>query len=345
MKKEKKDKENSVHPDVLVPGTEPGPADKVDALEVFDPLKKYLMEIRKFPLLNREEERELAKCWWEEKDRYAAYRLVVSNLRLVVKIAFEYQRAYSNLLDLVQEGNLGLMQAVKKFDPYRDVKLSSYASWWIRAYILKFLIDNWSLVKIGTTQAQRKLFFRLRKEKGRLEAMGFNPGPKLLAGTLNVSKEEVTEMDQRLEGGDLSLNTPLEKDSRQTYMDVLSAGETVEEKVADRQFKGLLSQKIEEFTRILKGKEAFILKNRLLAEEPLTLQAAGDRAEHIPREGPADREESRRKIKGIPGRTVSRPGRRSGAFPEIRRRPERSLGVLSFRSLSRRRRQKFSFQH
>lgn len=275
MKKEKKDKETSVQTDVLVPGPELGPAEKPDALEVFDPLKKYLMEIRKFPLLNREEERELAKCWWEEKDRYAAYRLVVSNLRLVVKIAFEYQRAYSNLLDLVQEGNLGLMQAVKKFDPYRDVKLSSYASWWIRAYILKFLIDNWSLVKIGTTQAQRKLFFRLRKEKGRLEAMGFNPGPKLLAGTLNVSKEEVTEMDQRLEGGDLSLNTPLEKDSRQTYMDVLSAGETVEEKVADSQFKGLLSQKIEEFTRILKGKEAFILKNRLLAEEPLTLQAAG----------------------------------------------------------------------
>ncbi|HSR12345.1 MAG TPA: sigma-70 family RNA polymerase sigma factor, partial [Thermodesulfobacteriota bacterium] len=154
-------------------------------VEVFDPLKKYLVEIRRFPLLTRPEEMELAKRWLEEKDRYAAYRLVVSNLRLVVKIAFEYQRAYSNILDLIQEGNLGLMQAVKKFDPYRDVKLSSYASWWIRAYILKFLIDNWSLVKIGTTQAQRKLFLRLKKEKGRLEAMGFDPGPKLLAGRLN----------------------------------------------------------------------------------------------------------------------------------------------------------------
>lgn len=250
--------------------------ERSEAVEVFDPLKKYLMDIRKFPLLTREEETALAKRWWEEKDRFAAYRLVVSNLRLVVKIAFEYQRAYTNLLDLIQEGNLGLMQAVKKFDPYREVKLSSYASWWIRAYILKFLIDNWSLVKIGTTQAQRKLFFRLKKEKGRLEAMGLESGPKLLAGRLQVSKDEITKMDQRLEGGDLSLNAPLEEDSRQTYMDIIPAGETLEEKVADVQFREILRQKIDEFTRTLKEKEAFILKNRLMSEEPLTLQAAGD---------------------------------------------------------------------
>jgi RNA polymerase sigma-32 factor len=253
------------------------PAEKAGPVEVFDPLKRYLGDIRKFSLLSREEELALAKKWWEEKDLQAAYRLVVSNLRLVVKIAFDYQRAYSNLLDLIQEGNLGLMQAVKKFDPYRDVKLSSYASWWIRAYILKFLIDNWSLVKIGTTQAQRKLFFRLKKEKGRLEAMGFDPGPKLLAETLNVTKKEITEMDQRLEGGDLSLNTPLEDDTRQTYLDILPTAETLEDTVADTQFKEILSRKIEEFTRTLKEKEAFLLKNRLMAEEPLTLQEAGDR--------------------------------------------------------------------
>jgi len=255
---------------------DPAPADKAKAVEVFDPLKRYLTEIRRFPLLTREEELALAKKWWEEKDRKAAYRLVVSNLRLVVKIAFEYQRAYSNLLDLFQEGNLGLMQAVKKFDPYREVKLSSYASWWIRAYILKFLIDNWSLVKIGTTQAQRKLFFRLKKEKGRLEAMGFDPGPKLLAETLNVSKNAITEMDQRLEGGDLSLNAPLEEDARQTYMDVLTSAETLEETMADTQFKEVLGRKIQEFTRTLKAKEVFVLENRLMAEEPLTLQEAGD---------------------------------------------------------------------
>lgn len=253
------------------------------ALEVFDPLKKYLVEIRKFPLLSREEEFELAKKWYEEKDSYAAYRLIVSNLRLVVKIAFEYQRAYTNILDLIQEGNLGLLQAVRKFNPYRDVKLSSYASWWIRAYILKFLIDNWSLVKVGTTQAQRKLFFRLKKEKNRLEAMGFNPGPKLLAGQLEVSKEEVAEMDQRLEGGDLSLNAPLEDETQQTYLDILPDSEALEEKVADNQFKEAFEQRITEFSQTLKNKEAFILRHRLLAENPLTLQAAGNEL-HISRE-------------------------------------------------------------
>lgn len=268
-----------------MPSLEEGrnPAEDHEALEVFDPLKKYLMEVRKFPLLLREEELTLAKRWWEEKDRYAAYRLVVSNLRLVVKIAFEYQRAYTNLLDLIQEGNLGLMQAVKKFDPYREVKLSSYAPWWIRAYILKFIIDNWSLVKVGTTQAQRKLFFRLKKEKNRLEAMGFDPGPKLLATHLDVTKEEVSEMEQRLEGGDLSLNAPLDADTHHTYLDILEGEETLEEKVADNQFKKAVDQRIEEFSRSLKDKEAFLLKHRLMAEDPLTLQTAGDQL-HISRE-------------------------------------------------------------
>ncbi|MDI6755660.1 MAG: RNA polymerase factor sigma-32 [Thermodesulfobacteriota bacterium] len=259
------------------------PIEDQEAIEVFDPLKKYLMEMRKFPLLTRAEELDLAKRWWEKKDRQAAYRLVVSNLRLVVKIAFAYQRAYTNLLDLIQEGNLGLMQAVKKFDPYREVKLSSYASWWIRAYILKFIIDNWSLVKIGTTQAQRKLFFRLKKEKNRLEAMGFNPGPKLLASAMEVRKEEVTEMEQRLEGGDLSLNAPLDEDTHQTYLDILQGGEALEEQVADTQFKEALDQRIEEFSRSLKSKEVFLLRYRLMAEDPLTLQAAGDQL-HISRE-------------------------------------------------------------
>ena len=265
------------------PLDEQNPAEGSAALEVFDPLKKYLMEIRKFSLLAREEEVRLAKRWWDERDRLAAYRLVVSNLRLVVKIAFEYQRAYTNLLDLIQEGNLGLMEAVKKFDPYREVKLSSYASWWIRAYILKFIIDNWSLVKVGTTQAQRKLFFRLKKEKGRLEALGFDPGPKLLASALDVRKEEVSEMSQRLEGRDLSLNSPLEEDTRQTYLDMLPAGEILEDQVAASQFKEVFGQKIQEFSLSLKGKESFLLENRLVAENPLTLQEAGDQL-HISRE-------------------------------------------------------------
>jgi RNA polymerase sigma-32 factor len=257
--------------------------DSPESLKVFDPLKKYLMDIRKFPLLSRSEEMDLAKQWWEKKDVQAAYRLVVSNLRLVVKIALGYRRAYASLLDLIQEGNLGLMQAVKKFNPYREVKLSSYASWWIKAYILKFLMDNWSLVKIGTTQGQRKLFFRLKREKERLEAQGFNPGPKLLAGTLDVSEEEVIEMDQRLKGGDFSLNAPLDENVRQTYLEVMPAGEALEEKIADTQFREVVRQKIEEFSHTLMGKEVFLLKNRLMADEPLTLQAVGDQL-HISRE-------------------------------------------------------------
>jgi RNA polymerase sigma-32 factor len=254
-----------------------------DAVGAFIPLKKFLMEIRKFPLLTRAEELDLAKRWWNEKDKAAAYKMVVSNLRLVVKIAFEYRRAYSNLPDLIQEGNLGLMAAVKKFDPYRDVKLSSYASWWIRAYILKFIIDNWSLVKIGTTQAQRKLFFRLKKEKSRLESLGIDPGPKLLAGNLDVRKEDITEMDQRLEGGDLSLNNPLDPNVQQTYLEVLPSGEMLEDDVADKQFRDLLSKKIKAFSLTLKPKESFLLQSRLLAETPLTLQAVGTEL-HVSRE-------------------------------------------------------------
>lgn len=284
MKEEEKGREKPEPLERIPQSLEEGSfLDSPESLKVFDPLKKYLMDIRKFPLLSRSEETDLAKQWWEKKDVQAAYRLVVSNLRLVVKIALGYRRAYANLLDLIQEGNLGLMQAVKKFNPYREVKLSSYASWWIKAYILKFLMDNWSLVKIGTTQGQRKLFFRLKREKERLEAQGINPGPKLLAETLDVSKEEVIEMDQRLKGGDFSLNAPLDEDVRQTYLEVMPAGEALEEKIADTQFREVVRQKIEEFSHTLMGKEVFLLRNRLMADEPLTLQAVGDQL-HISRE-------------------------------------------------------------
>jgi RNA polymerase sigma-32 factor len=285
MSKEKEEKKQVGFPSefLAVPADAGGPPGGFQALEVFDPLKKYLLEIRKFPLLSREEELASAKRWYDQKDIQAAYQLMVSNLRLVVKIAFEYQRAYTNLLDLIQEGNLGLMQAVKKFDPYREVKLSSYAAWWIRAYILKFIMDNWSLVKVGTTQAQRKLFFRLKKEKRRLEALGYDPTPKLLAGTLDVSRDEVTEMDQRLEGGDLSLNAPMEQDVRKTYLEALPAADALEEQVADEDFRMLLGQNLQAFSRTLNEKEAFLLKNRLMAETPMTLQTVGNQL-HISRE-------------------------------------------------------------
>ncbi|HEX7704515.1 MAG TPA: sigma-70 family RNA polymerase sigma factor, partial [Kofleriaceae bacterium] len=156
-----------------------------------DPLSTYMSETRRYPLLTPDEERSLAIKLVEHSDTSAARKLIEANLRLVVKIAYEYRRAHRNLLDLVQEGNIGLIQAVGKFDPYRGVKLSSYAAFWIRAYILKFILNNWRLVKIGTTQAQRKLFFNLRKEQEKLLSQGFEAAPKLLAEKLDVSEQDV----------------------------------------------------------------------------------------------------------------------------------------------------------
>ncbi|RLB85441.1 MAG: RNA polymerase subunit sigma-70, partial [Deltaproteobacteria bacterium] len=184
----------------------------------YDPLQMYLMEIKKFRLLTREEETELAIRVREHNDQRAAYILITSNLRLVVKIAMDFHRYWTrNLLDLIQEGNVGLVQAVRKFDPYRGIKFSYYASFWIKAYILKFIMDNWKLVKIGTTQSQRKLFFNLAKERDKLIAQGFNPEPRLLAERLDVKEEEVVEMSQRLGGWEVSLSSPVSDDSRGSF--------------------------------------------------------------------------------------------------------------------------------
>ena len=169
-------------------------------------------EIKRYPLLSREEERDLSIRYREKDDMNAGYRLITANLRLVVKIAMDFQRYWmQNLMDLIQEGNVGLMQAVKKFDPYRGYKFSYYASFWIKAYIIKFIMDNWKLVKIGTTQAQRKLFFNLRKEKERLEAQGIEASPKLLSHRLDVKESEIIEMDQRLNSWEISLDSPLKR--------------------------------------------------------------------------------------------------------------------------------------
>ena len=173
------------------------------ALVAFDPLQRYLAEIRRFALLSREEEHRLAVEYKEYGNVEAAYKLVTANLRLVVMIAREYQKAFKNLLDLIQEGNMGLMEAVKNFDPYRGVRFPSYAVWWIRAYMIRYIMNDWRMVKIGTTQAQRKLFFNLQKEKEKIEAEGLDPGPKLLAQRLNVKEDEVVEMEQRLGSRDL----------------------------------------------------------------------------------------------------------------------------------------------
>ncbi len=245
-----------------------------------DPLAAYMRDVQRYPLLSREEERELAIRLVEDGDVEAARKLVTSNLRLVVKIAYDYRQAYQNLLDLVQEGNIGLMQAVKKYDPYKEVKLSSYAAWWIRAYILRFVLNNFRLVKVGTTQAQRKLFFNLKKEKARLSAMGIDPTPERIAKRLNVPQKEVVSMDRRLSSGEASLDAPVGTgDGRQiSRVELISAGGSrIDDVLADAELGDKLGEQIHAFGETLKDKEKAIFEERLLADEPLTLQQLGTR--------------------------------------------------------------------
>jgi RNA polymerase sigma-32 factor len=264
-------------PVALETDAEEPPADTA-AVVRYDPLQRYLSEIRKYPLLSREEEHELAVRYKETKDIEAAYKLVTANLRLVVLIAREYQRAFRNLLDLVQEGNIGLMEAVKNFDPYRGVRFPSYAVWWIRAYVIRYVMNNWRMVKLGTTQAQRKLFFNLQKEKDRLESQGFAAEPKLIAQRLDVKVSEVVEMDQRLNARDLSVDATVGDRDDTTMLDLLpSPSPTAEDRVATAESFELVQQKIKAFGETLAGKDRVIFDERLLAEEPKTLQEIGDR--------------------------------------------------------------------
>lgn len=241
-------------------------------------LHRYLHEISQYQLLSREETDELAARFKESGDQEAAYKLVTANLRLVVKVAMDFQKYWmQNFLDLIQEGNVGLVQAVKKFDPYRNVKFSYYAAYWIRAYILKFIMDNWRLVKIGTTQAQRKLFFSLNKEKKLLESQGFSPEPKLLAERLNVKESEVIEMSQRMDNWDVSLETPVREDSDDEQKNFIpQKGPSVEERVADEEIKEWMTSILEKLKESLNEKENTILTERLLSDEPLTLQDIAD---------------------------------------------------------------------
>jgi RNA polymerase sigma-32 factor len=245
-----------------------------------DSLQRYLAEIRRIPVLSREEEHQLALRWHEKGDRDAAWKLVTSNLRLVVMISREYQRAATNLLDLVQEGNVGLMEAIKGFDPYRGIRFPSYAVWWIRAYVIRYIMNNWRMVKVGTTQAQRKLFFNLHKERERLEREGIVPSPKLIAQRLDVKEKEVVEMGQRMGSRDLSINTPVGDGEDATLLDFLPAPQQTAETVADEEYHRLVRQKVNEFKHTLSGKDLVIYERRLEAlmrdEEPVTLQEIGD---------------------------------------------------------------------
>ena len=244
-----------------------------------DPLRAYLSEIRQFKLLTREEEEKLVAKYKKSGDSEAAQKLITSNLRLVVKIAMEFQSHWlNNLLDLIQEGNVGLMQALKKFDPGRGVKFSYYASYWIKAYILKYIMDNWRMVKVGTTQAQRKLFYNLRKERDKMIREGLEPGPKLLAERLGVGQSDVEEMDMRLSAGrEVSLDAPIGPDSDQTQISLLpSDTEGAESLLANSQLRALLHDKLDLFRETLSPREKIILERRLLAETPVTLQEIGE---------------------------------------------------------------------
>jgi RNA polymerase sigma-32 factor len=259
--------------------TVPKALSKSTALTRSDPLAAYMREVERHALLTREQEHELAVHYTKTGDVDAAARLVTANLRLVVKLAYEYRRAYKNMMDLIQEGNIGLMQAVKRYDPYRGVKLSSYAAWWIRAYMLRFILNNWRLVKLGTTQAQRKLFFNLNKEKARLAALGIEPTHAEIASGLGVDERDVIEMDRRLARSDASLDAPVgDGEGRQTSrMELMPAGTVGPDRIAETaELSDVLKGHLDEFRHTLKGKDLEIYERRLIADEPMTLQELGD---------------------------------------------------------------------
>ncbi|MDL2315881.1 RNA polymerase factor sigma-32 [Desulfovibrio sp. OttesenSCG-928-A18] len=252
-----------------------------------DSLQLYLREINRFPMLKPDEELELARRVRDQNDPDAAFRLVSSHLRLVVRVAMDFQRRWmQNVLDLIQEGNVGLVRAVSKFDPEKGIKFSYYATFWIKAYILKFIMDNWRLVKIGTTQTQRKLFYNLNKERQQLITQGYDPDAAMLAERLNVTEEQIVEMEQRMDSSDMSLDAPMNEEdaggaSRMDYLPALGPG--IEETLGNREISHMVRERLATLAPTLNDKEQYILDHRLLSDEPVTLREIGDRF-HITRE-------------------------------------------------------------
>ncbi len=241
-------------------------------------LETYLVQINQFPLLTQEEEFKLAVKYRKYDDIEAAQKLITSNLRFVVKIAFEYKSYGVKIQDLIQEGNIGLMMAVKKFNPYKGYRFISYAIWWIRAYMQNFIIKTWSLVKIGTTQAQKKLFYKIGKVRKALEADGENEKRyEHLARDLDVAKEDIMEMEQRMSSRDLSLDAPFDEGKELTHLELLREESlNQEEAIAQEEEKKIREREIQNAMKRLNDKEAYVIKSRIMAEEPLTLQQIGD---------------------------------------------------------------------
>lgn len=241
-----------------------------------DPLKMYFAEISKHPILTAAEERELAELAHSCNDKKAIEKLIMSNLRLVVKVALNYYNAYLNVLDLIQEGNVGLIHAAKKYDPHKGTRFSTYASFWIRAYILKHIMNVWSIVKIGTTQSQRKLFYSLNKAKKQFEGQGIEPGVTALAEALDVKEADIEDMEIRFSSGDVSLDESNDRGGETSnYLEMVRGGDNIEEMVAAKEKKEMLEDKIRDFKAKLNYRDRFILENRIMSDEPLTLQEIG----------------------------------------------------------------------
>ena len=243
-----------------------------------DPLQQYLSMVRAIPKLTEEEEHQLAIRVHRDKDHDAALKLVTAYLNVVVAISFEFRNQFQNTLDLIQEGNIGLMRAVEKFDPFRGVRLPSYAGYWIRAYILKYILDNWRLVRVGTTNMRRKLLYNLNRVTHELKASGIDPGPKQLAEHFKTTEAEVEAVQKTLSSSDVSLEAPLSDGSERTYAEILGEDKPLmEETVGDQQLSELVREQIVGFAKDLKASDRTILYERLMTNEPLTLVEIGER--------------------------------------------------------------------
>lgn len=254
-------------------------ADSSKAITSADPLVMYLNEIRRYKVLTKEEEAAVAKKYFETKDPEAAQALVKANLRFVVKIAAEYSKFGAKMIDLIQEGNVGLMHAVREYNPYKGARLITYAVWWIRGYIQEYLMRQYSMVRIGTTQNQRKLFYQLQKEKEALDAMGIEPNAALISDRLGIPEDEVRDMAMRMSGRDVSLDKPLDEESGTSLGDLQrdTSGQNLDEALANEEQLDILKRKIEEIRPELSDREKIILDERILNDEPLTLQEIGEK--------------------------------------------------------------------
>ncbi len=253
-------------------------ADTETTLVPHSPLQQYLAEVRRYPLLTREEEQRLIQEHQDLGKRDSGIQLILSNLRLVVSIAGPYTRPGMEQLDLIQEGNIGLLQALKRYDPSKGTRFGSYAAWWIKAYILRYVVANFRLVKLGTTQNQRKLFYNLKKERHKLESQGFVPDTKLLADRLSVRERDIWQMEQRLGNREMSLNQPIGEVSEQTLLDILPASEEpIDNQLAEKELKELFRDTLRKFTETLNDRERFFLTHRILSETPITLEELGKR--------------------------------------------------------------------